>query len=275
MSDVRLLTRADIPAAMRLKEAAGWNQTEHDWAALLEIEPEGCFGIDCGGALAATTTAVRYGRELAWIGMVLTAPEHRGKGLARRLMEHALAWLNDVACVKLDATDMGRPLYSKLGFVDECAVERWGHAKAATGNSVHAQTTLGTEKPVTVFADRELDREAFGADRSAVLDRIAVESAVLDNGYALGRPGSRAAYFGPCVARDAATAARLLDWFLALHAGEPVYWDLLASNPEAALLAQSRGFRRLRSLVRMVRPAGAPLAHNDGLAWAIAGFEYG
>src|SRR5579871_2533909 len=108
----RLLHSNDLPGAMRLQSAAGWNQTEQDWQRVLDLAPDGCFGIDVDGALAATTTAVCYGEELAWIGMVLTLPEFRRRGLARQLLEHALAYLQDrrVRCIKLDATDMGRPL---------------------------------------------------------------------------------------------------------------------------------------------------------------------
>jgi hypothetical protein len=35
MSQVRLLKFADIPQAMLLKQAVGWNQTEQDWGRLL------------------------------------------------------------------------------------------------------------------------------------------------------------------------------------------------------------------------------------------------
>src|SRR5947209_20559745 len=110
---VRLLNPSDIPQAMRLKGAAGWNQTAEDWARLMELAPHGCFGIDVDGVLASTTTAVCYGTDLAWIGMVLTSAEHRGRGLARTLMRHTLEYIaqRGVECVKLDATDMGRPLY--------------------------------------------------------------------------------------------------------------------------------------------------------------------
>ena len=41
--EIRLLSESDIPAAMKLKEAAGWNQTENDWRCLLRLEPHGCF----------------------------------------------------------------------------------------------------------------------------------------------------------------------------------------------------------------------------------------
>src|ERR1700683_3728177 len=103
---VRSLSAVDIPLAMRLAEAAEWNQTESDWRNLIELAPDGCFGIDCDGELRATTTAVCFGRDLAWVGMVLTEGAYRGRGFARRLMEHALTYLRDreVAWIKLDAT---------------------------------------------------------------------------------------------------------------------------------------------------------------------------
>jgi hypothetical protein len=123
--------------------------------------------------------------------------------------------------------------------------------------------------------DAALDREAFGADRSAVLASVAVESAAVEDGFAMGRPGSRACYFGPCIARTGAAARCLLEWFLSRHAGETVYWDLLPGNAAAVELAESHGFRRLRSLVRMAQPAGARFGRKDEFVYAIAGFEYG
>ncbi len=201
---IRLLTAADIPACMRLKEAAGWNQTEQDWANLLAAEPEGCFGIDCNGALVATAAGVCFGRALAWIGMVLTAPEYRGRGFARQLMEHTLGFLNrrGVEWIKLDATDMGRPLYLRLGFEDEGPVERWGLASVADPRPVELP-------PCRVEDFAELDAAAFGADRRGILERVEVESAcVQGEGYAMGRPGTKAPYFGPCVCRSAAAARK-------------------------------------------------------------------
>jgi hypothetical protein len=259
---------------MRLKDAAGWNQTESDWRNLLALEPDGCFGVDCEGRLAATTTAVCYGRELAWIGMVLTHPELRGRGLARALMERAIAWVEarGIEWIKLDATDMGRPLYLKLGFVDEASVERWrlGAASAASDRSA------GLPRHPLPFA---LDREAFGADRCAMLRGLEqFEVAACEDAYGMGRPGTRAAYFGPCVSRTPDAARELLEWFLSRCPGEPVFWDLLPENANAVALAREFGFEPVRRLIRMVRPGVAaprPCTHRDDYVYAIAGFEYG
>lgn len=260
-----------IGAAMRLKEAAGWNQTQRDWERLLEMEPEGCFGLLSDGELVATATAVCYGRELAWIGMVLTDPAYRGRGFARRLMEHALDFCDRraVGWIKLDATAMGRPLYRKLGFEDEAPIERWVLDKAEC-----APLDLGAFEP-----DLTLDLEAFGVDRKALLGSLAREEAVsAAGGYAMGRPGSQAAYFGPCVTCSVQAARNLLQWFLGRHRGESVAWDLLPGNPEASRLAREFGFERRRELIRMVRRgavAAEPFVHNDSYTFAIAGFEYG
>jgi GNAT superfamily N-acetyltransferase len=49
---------------------------------------------------------------------VYTEPEHRGHGLARRLTETAIDWARDRGCrvVVLHASELGRPIYEKLGF---------------------------------------------------------------------------------------------------------------------------------------------------------------
>jgi GNAT superfamily N-acetyltransferase len=270
MHTTRLLSPADIDAAMRLKEAANWNQTREDWANVMRFSPEGCFGIDVDGTLVATATNVCFGDRLAWVGMVLTLPEYRGRGLARRLMEHSLDWIRarGVAWVKLDATDMGRPLYARLGFEDECIVERWG--RAADAPRVEPVAPAEGALPLT------LDREAAGAGRAGLLDLLApMGTAVLRDGYAMGRPGSKASYFGPCVARDTATARELLRWHLSRFAGQAVYWDVLETNPAAREIAIEFGFTPLRRLVRMAIGGRAPLGNHDALTFGIAGFEYG
>src|SRR6478672_8608274 len=103
---------------MRLSQSAGWNQTAADWRRLIALEPLGCFGIDIEGALAASATVVCYPPDLAWLGMVLTLPEFRGRGLARHLVEHAVSYAGR-RTVRLDASDVGHALYRSLGFVAE------------------------------------------------------------------------------------------------------------------------------------------------------------
>jgi GNAT superfamily N-acetyltransferase len=112
---------------MRLSVAAGWNQTVADWQRMLDLSPGLCFGISIEDTLASTATAYIRPDSTAWIGMVLTLPEFRGRSLARQLVAHLLHILDarNIATVGLDATDMGKPLYTSLGFIDDRPIERW------------------------------------------------------------------------------------------------------------------------------------------------------
>lgn len=271
---IRRLVEADLPDAMALVRAAGWNQIEEDWRNLLALEPEGCFALESGGKVVSTATAVRHGGGLAWIGMVLTDPAHRGRGHARRLMERALEYLDEqgVPWSKLDATAMGHHLYATLGYVDEGAAERWRRDPSLGA--------CGREASLAYEPMPELDLAAFGADRSRLLDYLRRYDAasVPGAGFAFGRPGNSAAYFGPCVCRLADAARVLLERYLAAHSHEPVYWDILPANREALRLAEEYGFERQRILTRMGRSARsgtAPLGKNDQYVFALAGFEYG
>jgi GNAT superfamily N-acetyltransferase len=58
---------------------------------------------------------------------VATLPEHRGKGLARRLLHRALFEARDrgLAVSSLQATKMGYPVYARLGYEPICTLEMW------------------------------------------------------------------------------------------------------------------------------------------------------
>jgi GNAT superfamily N-acetyltransferase len=246
---------------MQLKAAAGWNQTAADWTRLLTLSRGGCFGVRDGGVLAASGTSISYGEDLAWIGMMLTLPEYRRRGFARQLMERALEFLTNrgVRCIGLDATDMGQPLYESLGFRVECQIERW--VRPAGAASFEAREPNYEANPI-------LDREVFGADRGALLAALAAE------GHALWRPGSIAAYFGPCVTESVETAESQLGACLAHYGAAPVYWDLFPQNAAVADLARAYGFERARVLQRMFYRGEAP-AWDPARTIAIAGLEYG
>lgn len=270
---MRTLREGDLPDLLELSRAAGWNQTREDWLRVMALDPALCLGIEREGRIAATATATSLEGRAAWIGMVLTHPAFRGQGLARALMEALTRQLDalGIEVQKLDATDMGRPLYLQLGFVDEQSVERWKRPASA----VPPEPCI-----MEPFAfDAALDLEAFGWDRSRLIRSLESSGGGIatEGGFALGRPGAQAAYFGPCLARNASAARRLLRWFLARHAGEDVFWDLLPSNKEAVRLARTFAFTPARKLTRMTRLAAGKSepARRGDYVYAIAGFEFG
>ena len=278
---IRLLGAQDLPAAMRLKEAAGWNQTEEDWLRLLRLEPRGCFAAASGGRLVGTATTTTYGDELAWVGMVLVDPEFRRRGIASRLMRAALAYLDGegVRAVKLDATPDGRHVYEGFGFEAELLIERWARAALEGGGRDADSWSLDPARLAEVL---EFDRLAFGADRARLVELLVAQSAGSFvraaggrvKGYALTRTGALADYVGPLVASDFETASGLLDEVLARHAGRPLYIDVKTRFETLAGALAERGFRKQRDLVRMRRGARTH-AGTSAKVFAIAGPEVG
>ena len=279
---ITALRAADVPAALELQSPEGWNQTESDWRRVLRLDPDGSFAARLDDRLVGTTTTLRFGSELAWIGMVLVHPELRGHGVGRRLMEAALEHLarRGVMSVKLDATPAGKPLYEKLGFVTELIIQRW-EGVARPRPSDGATEFLGDH----LGGVRALDRDAFGLDRVDVLSALLEDAhvpalvagssnAAVPTAFALARPGHRADYIGPLIASDSSSALALLDAMHARLAGRRVYMDVntgFALPPDALT---SRGLVRQRDLYRMWRGAPSALG-TSSLVLAIAGPELG
>ena len=268
---MRKLTVDDIPSGIQLCAEAGWNRTAEDWCTLIEMSPEGCLAIEVDGELAATTTLLCYRQQLAWIGMVLTKIRYRGLGFARRLMTEALGLADQmqIETIKLDATDQGRPLYEKLGFRCEQAVERWWRI----GEPRRADSVFDEQACDDTW--QTFDLSAFGADREELLSKLAKRNSpvLLGKSYLFTRPGRVASYLGPCVCETPESASTLIEHTLQTHSHDGWYWDLLPANVHAATLARSLDFTPKRHLIRMVR--GKEQRANIKAIYAIAGFELG
>ena len=285
---VRLLTPEDLPEALELSCLAGWNQNLDDWRMLLELAPEGCYGIEMGGKIVATTTLLCYpnplatcpgenaaldSSSLAWLGMVLTHPDYHRRGFARTLLQHVLERARSLAIrtVKLDATDAGRPLYENFGFRAEQPVERWVlHRESRQDLAIPCGSHLSKSALDDIC---QLDRNACGYDRKSLLQKLLTRSRAFaaESGYLLTRPGRLWSYLGPCIATNAVTAERLIT--LPLQFSEGWCWDLLPRNESAVTIARKQGFIRHRQLLRMVLGDETPVAGE--LVYAIAGFELG
>lgn len=280
------MTKADIPAGMRLKEIAGWNQTASDWERFLEASPQGCFVAEHDGRVCGTATTISFENRFAWIGMVLVGPEYRGQGIGTKLLARAIEYLTDrkIAAIKLDATPQGKPLYEKLQFAAEYEVERWTLRRSAL--EMAKRPGLDSREPLSkelLESISDADKESFGADRSFLLKSLhrdapeftmEICNAGVIEGYTLGRRGSFADHLGPWMARNTATACSLLETFLAQSCREVVVVDSLKSNAAASDLLMSFGFSRSRGLTRMYRGRNNHPGRPE-LLCAILGPEFG
>ena len=278
--EVRLLRESDIPAALRLKHLAQWNQTENDWRRLLRLEPGGCFCATIDDEVVGTTTTTTYGHELAWIGMVLVDPRRRQLGIGTKLMHVAIEYLSKagVTTIKLDATAVGRQLYQKLGFKEESLIERWEGV---------AGTRSVADSPLDAEASREaldLDREAFGTDRSKLIEMLIDDCCVKPlvvksvdkrlTGYGLSRNGTAAVYVGPVLATNRGGATTLVDGLLGQMPGQRIYIDLNTQFEGGRQILSERGFVKQRDLIRMSYGKESKAGSSPAI-FAIAGPEVG
>jgi len=278
---IRLMTKSDIPSAMLLKEVEGWSQTEIDWVTIQQIEPSGCLVFERAGTVVGTVTTVCYGKQLGWIGMMLVDIEYRRQGIGAALIEAALEYLDrqGVSIAKLDATDVGRLLYKKFGFVDECAVERW----IRPIGDVQEEQKLDIDGDAIGNWDQQLDQEAFGLDRGRILDCLLANPGVqlfrARNAQAFLRPGSKFRHIGPFVARDIHAAEVVLDKILGHSSTFPIAWDLFPDCLTAVQLSHRKGFAPRRRLTRMAKKMRSDSSESflvdQTMQFGIAAFEFG
>jgi GNAT superfamily N-acetyltransferase len=275
---IRAMIVRDVPLGMRLKQQAGWNQTEADWRRCLDLEPDGCFVAELDGEAVATTTTCVFGL-VAWVAMVLVDAAVRGRGIGTALMRHALAYLDGrgVRSVRLDATPLGQPIYEKLGFAPEFQLARYE-------GTLPAAPAVGGVIPANP-EDREellhIDREVTATDRRKLLLRLFEERpeavhlarvAGRNEGFLTVRPGSRALQIGPCIAAPG-VGPRLLQDAWHRYAGQGVFIDIPTANRMAIQLAEAQRLTVQRRLVRMGR--GEPVHERLEEVWASSGPEKG
>jgi GNAT superfamily N-acetyltransferase len=278
---IRPLGPDDLARCVALSVDRGWSPERAKWSLLLAA----CevFGIDApdGKGLAGVVVLTRWGADYASVGMMLVAARYGRRGLGRALMEHLLRAAGDDATVTLFATDLGRPLYEKLGFeVVRRNVAFTGQFRPArdSDNSKKrgASGVVRTATEADLPAILALDRAAFGADRGRILtrlpafaDRIAVLEAAEPDGQGLpaglGIAGYAAAWrseptsavIGPLVAPDSEAASRLVTE-LAARARTSVRLDLDPDRPDLPGWANARGLEPTRRNVVMARGALVP-----------------
>ena len=283
---LRVMTDQDVPGCLRLNTISGWNQTAADWQCFLSRSPHGCFVMQHNDSIVGSAATICYESRFAWIGMVLVDPEYRNRGIGTELFQKAVDYLDhaQIPTSKLDATPLGKPLYTKLGFLTEFEIERCILKRSAA--SIASPTPPSGDFRLTENQLHEIlhrDRELFGADRSLLLRNLRDRApqfalGLWQNGtltaYGFGRSGLIADHLGPFMAANQGAAETLLDQFLARSSRDTIFMDCLSSNPFAPELLKSRGFTPARPLTRMVRGPNAFPGKPEAFC-AILGPEFG
>ena len=270
---------ADLAAGLRLSTQAGWNQVAGDWQRALDLCPETCLAGRLDGRIVATGNVASIGPNIRWIGLILVDEAVRGRGYGSIMMDRCL----ELACrsgdeiVGLDASDLGRPVYLKKGFVDVAPIDRWAGVLSPTGCVDAGRIGIGSIEELCA-----LDEEACGVDRSPLLEHMLRDPEGLCFGYHGAKglegftfvlPGRTAPHVGPIVARDGSVLSELLGRVARSLGNTPVVVDCLRT-PVNAWSLERAGLRMSRRLTRMTRHRPHPVLMGPKVRAAVS-FTWG
>lgn len=135
LEDIDLLTKTRIRvlrAANQLSDDVDMNEVEkesyhyykkalHDGSHIAYLVFDGKYFVGAGGVsfFQVMPTYHNPSGKKAYIMNMYTAPEYRRRGIAIKTLDMLI---NDtknegITAISLEATDMGRPLYEKYGFI--------------------------------------------------------------------------------------------------------------------------------------------------------------
>lgn len=270
------LSSEDGARCAALGRAGGWETEPRRWATMLGVG-EGT-GALVGDALVGAVIMNRFGASLASVAMMIVDPSYRRRGVARALLEHALAPVVG-APVFLLASAMGEPLYAGFGF------EPRGRSVRLTGTPALAPEShpaLRPLRPEDHAAVKAFDAAAHGGPRTALLEAMIAEA---DRAFVVEHPGGGIAAFGlsapvegfrlvgPILAegeRDAVALASHLSFGSEL----PLKIDLPVGEAVLAEWGRAAGLTVATTSVFMVR-GGEPLPGRRAWVRAYAGRAYG
>jgi ribosomal protein S18 acetylase RimI-like enzyme len=204
--DIRNLRQEDIPSALSLINAEGWNYTAVELERMLKLDPDGSFICESDGP-QGISMSVSYGKT-GVIGHLVVAKKGRGKRLGQTLLTRSLDYLDSEGTdsIVLYATEAGARLYARNGFAKRretfCVNARLPRLRV-TPNAL--QPVPLEERDLAEVS--ELDKSLFGDDRSKLIGMLIKESP--EHGFKIVRDGS---IVGFIMARDSPVGYDMGPW---------------------------------------------------------------
>jgi len=231
------------------------------------------FVAERDGELVGASGCAHFGAT-GWVGGVAVVPEARRAGLGRALTEAAVARLRErgARTVQLYATDMGRPVYERLGFVAEGTCVTLGGPWRPGRRAAGVRAARGDDLQPSLV----VDRQGTGEDRAALLTALWPESALVAEadgeirGYHLPSPWRPS---GATVAADLSSGLALIEATGGLLNGAELSLSIPDGNSPAIRALQARG-QTERSRVTRMR-LGPPLPWRPSAIFSTFNFFWG
>jgi GNAT superfamily N-acetyltransferase len=274
---IRSMTRADLEPSVAAVLAGGWGD-RRAWFEFALGHPacDPLVAVD-DGVIVGTGAGTRNG-VAGWVGTIFVVPERRRAGLGTALTEAACERLEAAGCrtLLLVASDEGRPVYERLGFVEDAwyrILEAPGTGAPGGGSAEQTRVVDGPPPvaaggalgaairrflPADVPEAAGLDAAATGEDRGHLLAAFATVRGGLAlraadgalRGFVVRAPwggGATIALTGHDAVALLETRRRMADPSRLVRAG------LVESNEAGRQLLHAGGWRDAYRVIRMRR----------------------
>jgi GNAT superfamily N-acetyltransferase len=257
-------TDADWPFFLDWAHREGWRVPANELALFRGPLAECAFVLKERGEPRGFVTAVRHER-CGWVGNLIVPADLRGRGCGALLLRHALEVLRrrGADSIWLTASDLGRPIYEKLGFRRLDRIRRYTLTVGEGG--------AGSSPPGGAEELLQGDCRVWGESRP-LLAHLARGGFVAASGgtAALLQEGKSMRVIGPWLSRESCPRENRLVLTALLSAAAPgkeLAADILESSPVGALLAAA-GFepRGRTDLMVLGSTSGVQLSQVVALA---------
>jgi GNAT superfamily N-acetyltransferase len=270
-AQIRRMGLEDVDAAAAAIREGGWGDRRASLEFFARQPSTVPLLAEVDGVTVGTAIAAQHG-SCGWIGLVFVAPEMRGRGLGAELTRAALQVLQEHACltVLLAATELGRPIYDRLGFVPQGGYTVLnGPARSTPMTDPRLRRLL----PSDVDAVCALDLAVTDEDRSSTIRAIA-DGWVIDGGQELRGFALRTPWgLGPAIAREPSDGMLLLELLRGQADVEHMTVVVPSENQQAIEHLRAQAFTEQRQLPRMT--LGPPPAWQPRAIWTIFSFALG
>lgn len=271
-----------VEQGLNLSAEACWNQVGDDWRFF--IEHGKVFGfLDEDQRLIASAAALPHDSRFGFVSMVLVTKRWRRNGLATRLVNRCIEWLDRHELMPvLDATADGARVYVRQGFVSQFALDRWQLVPSGGPDAPVPAPDVpwpASEDSLPIAELVALDARATGAARPRLIGDFLARSTTRlfvspgRNGFAIMRRGRNALQVGPLVASSSDVAISLVQKILC-STDEPIFVDVPAMAVPFGQWLKSMGFTVQRSFERMALGRSLPFGRPAEL-FSSAGPEFG
>ena len=188
--------------------------------------------------------------NVGWLGTIIVLPEFRRQGIGQKITSSLIDYCRSKGCTSylLSASEMGKPVYQKLGFEINATYVFYKRELIAPTRNIANVREIRQQDFLSI---KKLDKEVTGEDRFHFIERFFSTGWI----YSSNASGSISGYYLPdfgtglIIARNADAGLELMK--LRLNSGKTSA-IIPGTNTSAREFLISEGFQEYRTIPRMI-----------------------